>query len=208
MENKVIKNMEYWKKKNNIPGIEGLEDSGLADGRAGSSPFQIVQPNPVVAPVDPIKKPTPPEPLSNGAMSGGVGEANDAIQTKVDAKIDEKVEQAMSGGDGSALAMKSPIYAGVETKEARGEMMGDEGLLPGENDAITPATKDDSAGEIQADLEDRIEFLSSDIEQGNYTDEEKETMKKTLAILESKGEGKDAPTKIYEDGKRRKNYKY
>jgi len=44
MENKAVKNMEYWKKKNNIPGIEALADSGLTDGRAGSSPFQIATP--------------------------------------------------------------------------------------------------------------------------------------------------------------------
>mgnify|MGYP003151248905 CR=1 FL=1 len=44
MENKVIKNMEYWKKKNNIPGIEALADSGLTDGRAGSSAFQMAAP--------------------------------------------------------------------------------------------------------------------------------------------------------------------
>ena len=44
MENKVIKNMEYWKKKNNIPGIEALADSGLTDGRAGSSAFQMATP--------------------------------------------------------------------------------------------------------------------------------------------------------------------
>lgn len=44
MENKVIKNMEYWKKKNNIPGIEALADSGLTDGRAGSSAFQMASP--------------------------------------------------------------------------------------------------------------------------------------------------------------------
>ena len=44
MENKAIKNMEYWKKKNSIPGIEALADSGLTDGRAGSSPFQIATP--------------------------------------------------------------------------------------------------------------------------------------------------------------------
>ncbi len=44
MENKVIKNMEYWKKKNNIPGIEALADSGLTDGRAGSSAFQMAVP--------------------------------------------------------------------------------------------------------------------------------------------------------------------
>ena len=41
MEDKqVIKNMEYWKKKNNIPGIEALEMAGFTDGRAGSSAFQ------------------------------------------------------------------------------------------------------------------------------------------------------------------------
>ena len=44
MENKIIKNMEYWKKKNSIPGIEALEDSGLTDGRAGSSAFQMATP--------------------------------------------------------------------------------------------------------------------------------------------------------------------
>ena len=44
MENKAIKNMEYWKKKNNIPGIEDLEQSGLTDGRAGSSAFQMKTP--------------------------------------------------------------------------------------------------------------------------------------------------------------------
>jgi len=44
MENKVIKNMEYWKKKNNIPGVEALADSGLTDGRAGSSAFQMATP--------------------------------------------------------------------------------------------------------------------------------------------------------------------
>ena len=44
MENKAVKNMEYWKNKNNIPGIEALADSGLTDGRAGSSPFQIATP--------------------------------------------------------------------------------------------------------------------------------------------------------------------
>jgi len=36
--------MEYWKKKNNIPGIEALADAGLTDGRAGSSAFQMATP--------------------------------------------------------------------------------------------------------------------------------------------------------------------
>ena len=41
-ENKMItKNMEYWKKKNNIPGIDTVHEAGLTgDGRASSSPFQ------------------------------------------------------------------------------------------------------------------------------------------------------------------------
>ena len=41
-ENKMItKNMEYWKKKNNVPGIDTVHEAGLTgDGRASSSPFQ------------------------------------------------------------------------------------------------------------------------------------------------------------------------
>ena len=41
-----IKNMKYWKQKNNIPGIEMFEKSGLVDGRAGSSAFQMETPSP------------------------------------------------------------------------------------------------------------------------------------------------------------------
>tara|TARA_R100000353_G_C6488154_1_gene190999 strand:+ start:240 stop:905 length:666 start_codon:yes stop_codon:yes gene_type:complete len=43
MENKVIKNMEYFKKKNNIPGIDSASEAGLrtTDGRATSAPFQM-----------------------------------------------------------------------------------------------------------------------------------------------------------------------
>ena len=123
-DKKVMKNMEYWKKKNNIPGIEALKDSGLTDGRAGSSPFQL---NPVMTSItnvlDKVKKPQTSS--IGGVIDGGVGNTNDALSTKIDEKIDEKVEQAVSGDDGSGLTMKSPIYAGVETKEARGEMMGD-----------------------------------------------------------------------------------
>ena len=39
-----IKNMEYWKKKNNIPGIEALDMAGLTDGKAKSSAFQMATP--------------------------------------------------------------------------------------------------------------------------------------------------------------------
>tara|TARA_R100001129_G_C5260705_1_gene231055 strand:+ start:232 stop:894 length:663 start_codon:yes stop_codon:yes gene_type:complete len=43
MENKIIKNMEYFKKKNNIPGIDSASEAGLrtTDGRATSAPFQM-----------------------------------------------------------------------------------------------------------------------------------------------------------------------
>ena len=43
-DKKVMKNMEYWKKKNNIPGIEALDMAGLTDGRAKSSAFQMAAP--------------------------------------------------------------------------------------------------------------------------------------------------------------------
>ena len=41
MENKAIKNMEYFKKKNNIPGIDTATEAGMGDGRATSAPFQM-----------------------------------------------------------------------------------------------------------------------------------------------------------------------
>ena len=38
MEDKqAIKNMEYWKKKNNIPGIDTAENAGIGSGLASSS---------------------------------------------------------------------------------------------------------------------------------------------------------------------------
>ena len=45
MENKkAIKNMDYLRKKNNIPGIDTPHEAGLTgDGRAGSAPFQMAK---------------------------------------------------------------------------------------------------------------------------------------------------------------------
>tara|TARA_Y100000593_G_C4198644_1_gene280673 strand:- start:81 stop:812 length:732 start_codon:yes stop_codon:yes gene_type:complete len=41
----IIKNMEYWKKKNNIPGIDTVFEAGLTgDGKASSAPFQMTTP--------------------------------------------------------------------------------------------------------------------------------------------------------------------
>lgn len=128
MEDKqIIKNMEYWKKKNNIPGIEALKDSGLTDGRAGSSPFQL---NPVMPNIrnitDEVKK---PQPLN---VNGGVGNTSDALSAKIDEKIDEKVDAAVSGD--SAVAMKSPVKkkGGPETKQINIDDMIDADDLDGE----------------------------------------------------------------------------
>jgi len=126
MENKVIKNMEYWKKKNNIPGIEALADSGLTDGRAGSSAFQMAtpgtSPNKIstmggamrsVFGLGPNKKEEGPKELLEGTgktveettgyvLSGGTGVA------------DGSVAQPVAEDPNSSLAMKkSPLEAEV-----------------------------------------------------------------------------------------------
>jgi len=183
MENKAIKNMAYWKKKNNIPGIEALEDSGLTDGRAGSSPFQAVQPN--AMPKPPPPPPPAAKPLSNGARSGGVGAASTAIQAKVDAKIDEKVEKAVSGDDGSGLAMKSPMKAGPETKQVD----------------VDDLDSEDSEQEFEGIKNDH------DVDDDGVPQTDPEGYWKKAAKHGIYPKGK-SPTKIYKDGKRRKNYKY
>tara|TARA_R110000737_G_C14498453_1_gene471537 strand:- start:51 stop:638 length:588 start_codon:yes stop_codon:yes gene_type:complete len=193
MENKAIKNMAYWKKKNNIPGIEALEDSGLTDGRAGSSPFQVVQPNAMPKPPPP---PPAAEPLSNGAMSGGVGAASTAIQAKVDAKIDEKVEKAVSGDDGSGLAMKSPMKAGPETKQVDVDDIDKQVALSEHEVEKGTMITGGNESEVINDLEDRIEFLTSDIKDGNTDAKVKAQLKKLKTEL-ARLEGKSSAIKKY-----------
>ena len=75
MEDKqVIKNMEYWKKKNNIPGIEALDMAGLTDGRAKSSAFQMAEPgsSPNKGFGKFLKKAAN---VMTGGLAGGIGKA-------------------------------------------------------------------------------------------------------------------------------------
>ena len=153
MENKVIKNMEYWKAKNNIPGIEGLEGAGLTDGRAGSAPFQMKDGSPLPSfwskaanvltggAAGMIKKARGGDwkggmkSLFSGGLAGGVGSGSvkDKVAEKVDEKVDEKVEEAMAEGeDGSAMAMKSPMK----------QDEGGEGVLGGQEIAMMSKDKD------------------------------------------------------------------
>ena len=152
MENKVIKNMEYWKAKNNIPGIEGLESAGLTDGRAGSAPFQMKDGSPFFSfwskaanvltggAAGMIKKARGGDfkggmkSLLTGGLAGGVGTGSvkDKVAEKVDEKVDEKVEEAMSEDDGSAMAMKSPMK-----QDESGE-----GVLGGQEIAMQSKDKD------------------------------------------------------------------
>ena len=133
MENKAIKNMEYWKKKNNIPGVEALADSGLTDGRAGSSAFQMAtpgsSPNKIVGLAGAAagmlgfganalgKKDEGPKELLEGTgktvekvtgfkVSGGDEGTDVAGGTGT---TDGAVAQPMAEDPNTALAMKSPL---------------------------------------------------------------------------------------------------
>jgi hypothetical protein len=189
-DKKVMKNMEYWRKKNNIPGIEALKDSGLTDGRAGSSPFQL---NPVMPNIrnitDEVKK---PQPLN---VNGGVGNTSDALSAKIDEKIDEKVDAAVSGD--SAVAMKSPVKkkGGPETKQIN-------------IDDVIDA--DDLDGEKQEASAQEFENIKNDHDVDDdgipQTDPEGYWKKAAKHGIYPKGK---SPSKIYsKSGKRRKNYKY
>ena len=95
MENKVIKNMEYFKKKNNIPGIDSASEAGLrtTDGRATSAPFQMKE-----------------EDSPNKSIFGGLGQAL-GINKKIgnmfglgnaDKQVMGMANQAVNLGQGAA----------------------------------------------------------------------------------------------------------
>ena len=130
-DKKIIKNMEYWKKKNNIPGIKALESAGLTDGRAGSAPFQMESPNksfwkalnPLTGgPIGALARGMMPnnrviqavtDPFGIGGATGGMGSmnrmsaANTAQQVPAYNPVQQPVQVPVQG---SAVAMKkSPM---------------------------------------------------------------------------------------------------
>ena len=101
MENKVIKNMEYFKKKNNIPGIDSASEAGLrtTDGRATSAPFQMKE-----------------EDSPNKFIFGGLGQAL-GINKKIgnmfglgnaDKQVMGMANQAVNLGQGAAGQQMNP----------------------------------------------------------------------------------------------------
>ena len=101
MENKVIKNMEYFKKKNNIPGIDSASEAGLrtTDGRATSAPFQMKE-----------------EDSPNKFIFGGLGQAL-GINKKIgnmfglgnaDQQVMGMANQAVNLGQGAAGQQMNP----------------------------------------------------------------------------------------------------
>ena len=131
MENKqVIKNMEYWKKKNNIPGIEALHMAGLTDGRAGSSAFQMAEPgsSPNKGLGGFLKKLNP---INHMKKIGGIGKS----LIKGDFKGAVGQMNPFGGGGGNDLLSKvqggggggDDASAGAELlkEEAKAEMAGD-----------------------------------------------------------------------------------
>ena len=254
-DKKVMKNMEYWRKKNNIPGIEALENAGLTDGRAKSSAFQMADGSPLkgfwgslgnIATgglLGAMKKGRKGDwkgaagsMFSGGLWGGGKGKSGAGgvgaaaggvtgaagaagaaggggdieakVAEKVDEKVDEKVEAAVSGGDGSAVAMKkSPVKkkGGPETKQVDVDDL----VKADKNKQVPLSEHEDKKGtmitggsesEVMNDLEDRIEFLTSDIKDGNTDPKLKAQLKKLkmeLARLESK-----SPSKIYSKNKK------
>ena len=185
MENK-IKNMEYWKKKNNIPGIDGAKDSGLTDGRAGSAPFQMATPgsspnkgwlqnlgqgligkgklgfmNPLMWAGRGIKNTLDNDPTTTNIFGGG---ANPNATMAAGAVIPQPAMAAQPlqtavGGVGSAMTMKkSPMKQQDEEKLIAGQF-----LKPGEE----PGTYiDEQEGKGYTDPDGYIEID----DEGNVVD--------------------------------------
>lgn len=136
MENKVIKNMEYFKKKNNIPGIDSASEAGLrtTDGRATSAPFQMKE-----------------EDSPNKFIFGGLGQAL-GINKKIgnmfglgnaDKQVMGMANQAVNLGQGAAGQQAAnpvvqPVQQPVQSPmQAEGDA----------NDEQSPASKGSVAGQ-------------------------------------------------------------
>ena len=136
MENKAIKNMEYFKKKNNIPGIDSASEAGLrtTDGRATSAPFQMKE-----------------EDSPNKFIFGGLGQAL-GINKKIgnmfglgnaDKQVMGMANQAVNLGQGAAGQQAAnpvvqPVQQPVQSPmQAEGDA----------NDEQSPASKGSVAGQ-------------------------------------------------------------
>ena len=136
MENKIIKNMEYFKKKNNIPGIDSASEAGLrtTDGRATSAPFQMKE-----------------EDSPNKFIFGGLGQAL-GINKKIgnmfglgnaDKQVMGMANQAVNLGQGAAGQQAAnpvvqPVQQPVQSPmQAEGDA----------NDEQSPASKGSVAGQ-------------------------------------------------------------
>ena len=136
MENKAIKNMEYFKKKNNIPGIDSASEAGLrtTDGRATSAPFQMKE-----------------EDSPNKFIFGGLGQAL-GINKKIgnmfglgnaDKQVMGMANQAVNLGQGAAGQQAAnpvvqPVQQPVQSPmQAEGDA----------NDEQSPASKGSIAGQ-------------------------------------------------------------
>ena len=134
MENKIIKNMEYFKKKNNIPGIDTATEAGMGDGRATSAPFQMKE-----------------EDSPNKFIFGGLGQAL-GINKKIgnmfglgnaDKQVMGMANQAVNLGQGAAGQQAAnpvvqPVQQPVQSPmQAEGDA----------NDEQSPASKGSVAGQ-------------------------------------------------------------
>ena len=137
MENKVIKNMEYFKKKNNIPGIDSASEAGLrtTDGRATSAPFQMKE-----------------EDSPNKFIFGGLGQAL-GINKKIgnmfglgnaDKQVMGMANQAVNLGQGAAgqqMAANPVVQPVQQPVQSPMQAEGDA------DDEQTPASKGSIAGQ-------------------------------------------------------------
>ena len=137
MENKVIKNMEYFKKKNNIPGIDSASEAGLrtTDGRATSAPFQMKE-----------------EDSPNKFIFGGLGQAL-GINKKIgnmfglgnaDQQVMGMANQAVNLGQGAAgqqMAVNPVVQPVQQPVQSPMQAEGDA------DDEQSPASKGSIAGQ-------------------------------------------------------------
>tara|TARA_R100000234_G_scaffold44269_1_gene26338 strand:+ start:600 stop:1346 length:747 start_codon:yes stop_codon:yes gene_type:complete len=162
MENKVIKNMEYWKKKNSIPGIEALEDSGLTDGRAGSSAFQMSTPgsSPNKGFFKNLGKAL--NPLTGGPL-GAI-----ARSIAPNSKLVQGITNPFGIGGGPGLGAVGNMFGGGGGQAAAGMSMANAAAMPQQNAmAAVPV----QTPMVMKDPTEKI-YIEGDYKEGDLIDED------------------------------------